>query len=200
MRESVRARARLHNIIAPGNGGNKQTRLSPVHTVTLAGFRLRRRRRRRYKGFAKLHVAEPRRNFDLMGHARGEEGGGGHTSRNDAAYVASSFLHEICHRDCNSGSEYAKTFPFSFSFVIGNISCAGSRIFEIHFRKFTRGNCVDIPRSARNSRIMRHFSTTCFFAHARTYYRRSSKYLKIRDSVFTSHILLFFFFIIILGN
>lgn len=62
----------LHNIIAPANGGNKQTRLSPVHTVTLAGFRLRRRRRRRrYKGFAKLHVAEPRRNFDLMGRARG---------------------------------------------------------------------------------------------------------------------------------
>jgi len=68
--ESARARARSpHNIIAPANGGNKQTRLSPVHTVTLAGFRLRRQR---YKGFAKLHVAEPRRNFDLMGYARGE--------------------------------------------------------------------------------------------------------------------------------
>ncbi|KYN30457.1 hypothetical protein ALC56_15153 [Trachymyrmex septentrionalis] len=41
----VRERARvLHNIIAPANGGNKQTRLSPVHTVTLAGFRLRRRK------------------------------------------------------------------------------------------------------------------------------------------------------------
>jgi len=70
-RVRVRERARvLHNIIALANGGNKQTRLSYVHTVTLAGFRLRRRR---YKGFAKLHVAELRRNFNLMGHAR-EEG------------------------------------------------------------------------------------------------------------------------------
>lgn len=71
-RASASALARCH-IIAPANGGNKQTRLSPVHTVTLAGFRLRTS----CKGFAKLHVVEPRRNFQLNGTR------GGDTSSND---------------------------------------------------------------------------------------------------------------------
>lgn len=56
-----RVRAPPHNCA----GGNKQTRLSPVHTVTLADFAFDVIRYD--EGFAKLHVAEPRRNFDLMG-------------------------------------------------------------------------------------------------------------------------------------
>lgn len=119
--ESARARSPQHNC----TGGNKQTRLSPVHTVTLAGFRLRRRR---YKGFAKLHVAEPRRNFDLMRHERGESARRAMTprtlrSRSSVKFVIGNVTPEV----------NTRMVPSSFFF------CNWQLIFRVlYFRKFTR--------------------------------------------------------------